>query len=33
MWARGELKLHQDFVHESVVGSKFVGRLEVRARV
>ena len=25
--ARGELALHQDFVHESIVGSTFVGRL------
>ncbi len=29
MWARGELAVGQDFVHESIVGSKFVGRLEV----
>lgn len=29
MWARGELNIGQDFVHESIVGSTFVGRLEV----
>ena len=25
--ARGELKIGEEFVHESIVGSKFVGRL------
>jgi proline racemase len=27
LWARGELGLHQDFVNESFIGSKFTGRL------
>ncbi len=27
LWARGELGLHQDFVNESFIGSKFIGRL------
>jgi proline racemase len=27
LWARGELPLHQDFVNESFIGSRFVGRL------
>jgi len=27
LWARGELKLNQEFVHESVVGSLFYGQL------
>ena len=27
LWARGELGLHQDFVNESFIGSRFVGRL------
>jgi len=27
LWARGELRLHTDFVNESFIGSRFVGRL------
>jgi proline racemase len=27
LWARGELPLHQDFVNESFIGSRFTGRL------
>jgi proline racemase len=27
LWARGELQLGQDFVNESLIGSRFVGRL------
>ncbi|MEV0890861.1 proline racemase family protein [Promicromonospora sp. NPDC050262] len=27
LWARGELALHTDFVNESFIGSRFVGRL------
>eukprot|EP00457_Paulinella_chromatophora_P026496 gb/GEZN01031711.1/.p1 GENE.gb/GEZN01031711.1/~~gb/GEZN01031711.1/.p1 ORF type:complete len:125 (-),score=14.52 gb/GEZN01031711.1/:53-376(-) len=27
LWARGELRLDKDFVHESILGTKFVGRL------
>lgn len=27
LWARGELSLHQDFVNESFIGSRFIGRL------
>lgn len=27
LWARGELDLHTDFVNESFIGSRFVGRL------
>lgn len=26
--AKGELKLHEEFIHESYIGSKFVGRVE-----
>jgi len=27
LWARGELPLHTDFINESFIGSRFVGRL------
>jgi proline racemase len=27
LWARGELKLGEDFVNESFIGSRFTGRL------
>ena len=27
LWARGELALHEDFINESFIGSRFVGRL------
>ena len=27
LWARGELALHQDFINESFIGTRFVGRL------
>jgi proline racemase len=27
LWARGELPLYQDFVNESFIGSRFIGRL------
>ncbi|CAM1373150.1 4-hydroxyproline epimerase [Tenacibaculum xiamenense] len=26
--AKGKLKLHEDFIHESYIGSKFIGRIE-----
>ncbi|HNU58567.1 MAG TPA: 4-hydroxyproline epimerase [Aquaticitalea sp.] len=28
LFAKGKLKLHEDFVHESFIGSKFTGRVE-----
>jgi proline racemase len=33
MHARGQLPLHQDFVHESTIGSLFTGRLIEEIRV
>ena len=27
MWAKGELEIGEDFVHESIVGTTFTGRL------
>jgi len=33
MWARGELGLHQDFVHEGILGTTFTGRLIRETRV
>jgi proline racemase len=33
MYARGELKLGEEFPHESVLGSRFVGRLSDQTRV
>ncbi len=33
LWAKGELPLHQDFVNESFIGSRFVGRLIGEAEV
>jgi 4-hydroxyproline epimerase len=31
--ARGALKVGQDFIHESIIGSLFEGRVEAEARV
>ncbi|SED15358.1 proline racemase [Tenacibaculum sp. MAR_2009_124] len=28
LYAKGKLKLHEDFIHESYIGSKFIGRVE-----
>ena len=33
MFARGELRLHEDFIHESIVGTKFRGRLIEETKV
>ncbi len=33
MWARGDLGLNEDFVHESIIGTTFTGRLVDTARV
>ncbi|RRR96849.1 proline racemase family protein [Glycomyces terrestris] len=33
LWARGELDLHTDFVNESFIGSRFVGRLVAETAV
>ena len=33
MYTRGELKLGEDFPHESVLGTRFVGRLTEQTRV
>lgn len=33
LWARGELPLNQDFVNESFIGSRFVGRLIAETEV
>jgi len=33
LWARGELGLNEDFVHESIVGTTFVGRLHSETSV
>ncbi len=33
LWARGELPLHRDFVHEGVLGTTFTGRLIRETRV
>lgn len=27
-YAKGKLKLGEDFIHESIIGSKFIGRIE-----
>jgi proline racemase len=27
LWARGQLPLNQDFVHEGILGTTFIGRL------
>jgi proline racemase len=33
LWARGELPLDQDFVNESFIGSRFIGRLVAETEV
>lgn len=33
LWARGELLLHQKFVHESIIGSLYTGELVAETRV
>jgi proline racemase len=33
LWARGELPLHQDFLNESFIGSRFTGRLVAETSV
>ena len=33
LWARGELPLHQDFLNESFIGSRFTGRLVAETTV
>ncbi len=33
LWAKGELKLNQEFVHESIIGSLFYGQLVEETRV
>lgn len=33
LYSKGELQMHQDYVHESYIGSKFVGRVEAIIRV
>ncbi len=33
LWTRGELPLHQDFVHEGILGTTFTGRLVRETRV
>jgi len=33
LWARGKLPLHQDFVNESFIGSRFTGRLITETEV
>jgi proline racemase len=33
LWARGELRIGEDFVNESVIGTRFVGRLVEETRV
>jgi proline racemase len=33
LWAKGELKLNQEFVHESIIGSLFYGRLVEETKV
>lgn len=33
LWDRGELPLHTDFVNESVIGTRFIGRLVERTEV
>lgn len=33
LWAKGELPLHQDFVHEGILGTTFTGRLVREAKV
>jgi 4-hydroxyproline epimerase len=33
LWSKGRLKLGEDFVHESYIGSRFVGRIEAETRV
>ena len=33
LWARGELPLNQDFVHEGILGTTFTGRLIEETRV
>ena len=33
LWAKGQLKLNQDFVHEGILGTVFIGRLVEETRV
>ena len=33
LWAKGELPLHREFVHESIIGSLFYGELVETTRV
>ncbi len=33
LWARGELGLEQDFVHEGILGTTFTGRLIEETKV
>ena len=32
-YAQGKLKIGEDFVHESIIGSKFIGRVESEVEV
>ena len=32
-FSKGKLKLNEDFIHESIIGSKFIGRIEAEAKV
>jgi len=32
-FSKGKLKLNEDFIHESIIGSKFIGRVEAEAKV
>lgn len=31
LYAKGKLKIGEDFIHESFIGSKFIGRVEKEA--
>ena len=32
-FAQGKLKLGEDFIHESIIGSKFIGRIESEIKI
>ncbi|WP_250433209.1 4-hydroxyproline epimerase [Hanstruepera flava] len=33
LYAKGKLKIGEDFIHESFIGSKFIGRVEVETKI
>ena len=33
LFAQGKLKVGEDYIHESIIGSKFIGNVEAEAKV